>query len=221
MTFPVAEIFRSIAGEGAWAGAPMTFVRLAGCCVGVPYTPAESRFVALAPYQVRCVAWDGRRFACDTNFHMKARLTIEQILERVVGSKRVCLTGGEPLMHEGVMALIQELTAICPVHIETSGVRYQPLSLLKPKVYLAVSPKAGCLWSMVKQADEIKVLVGAEFSEEEFLQKFQGHIHRVWLQPVNSLATLDMGNVKKCVDLALRYPEIRVSVQLHKILMCQ
>ena len=33
ITYPIAEIFYSIQGEGRWTGRPMVFLRLAGCSV--------------------------------------------------------------------------------------------------------------------------------------------------------------------------------------------
>lgn len=103
--YPVSEIFRSLQGEGAFVGTPMTFVRLAGCSV------------------LRCHI----RWACD-EFPWKARerLDIASIVARVrVLSEHgiVCLTGGEPTDHD-LAPIVEALHAAgYLVHIETSGVR--------------------------------------------------------------------------------------------------
>ncbi|MCH2543374.1 MAG: 7-carboxy-7-deazaguanine synthase QueE, partial [Candidatus Atelocyanobacterium sp. ALOHA_A2.5_9] len=36
-TYPIAETFHSIQGEGAWTGVSAFFIRLAGCNVGCPW----------------------------------------------------------------------------------------------------------------------------------------------------------------------------------------
>ena len=102
----VLEIFDSLQGEGYWTGAPMTFVRLAGC--NAPDLGLD------------CVRW------CDTKDSWPARagedFDIEAIVERVT-YPRMCLTGGEPLLQcEGVAALLDAAHARgIRVHVETNG----------------------------------------------------------------------------------------------------
>jgi len=105
VTYPISEVFRSLQGEGAFAGTPMTFVRLAGCSV------------------LRCHI----RWGCD-EFPWKARERLDTagIVARVRAlSDRgiVCLTGGEPTDHD-LTAIVEAIHAAgLRVHIETSGVR--------------------------------------------------------------------------------------------------
>ena len=83
----VNEIFHSIQGESSRAGQPCTFIRLTGC-------------------NLRCV-W------CDTAyaFHEGESMSVEQVLERVesFGCRLVELTGGEPLLQEESIPLMQAL----------------------------------------------------------------------------------------------------------------
>jgi 7-carboxy-7-deazaguanine synthase len=97
----VYSIFKSLQGEGLLMGIPTVFIRLAGC-------------------PLRC-SW------CDT---AEARtspgkpMTVEQILVEVEKTRLsyVCLTGGEPLMQEESITLINKLTAKDYfVQLETSG----------------------------------------------------------------------------------------------------
>ncbi len=96
----VNEIFFSIQGESTMAGRPCVFVRLTGCNLRCSY--------------------------CDTEyaFHEGRRMTIAEIVEQVKahGSNLVEITGGEPLLQEGVHGLIEQLLADgLEVMIETSG----------------------------------------------------------------------------------------------------
>jgi 7-carboxy-7-deazaguanine synthase len=96
----ITEIFHSIQGESTWMGSPCTFVRLTGC-------------------PLRCV-W------CDTEyaFHGGERMTLEQIVDRVVeiGTPLVEVTGGEPLAHSNAFDLVGLLAERgFTVLVETSG----------------------------------------------------------------------------------------------------
>src|SRR4051812_2738266 len=99
MTYPISEIFTSPQGEGLYTGMMMTFIRLAGCSVGRPY-PKEKYVVlphcefkciggdpdmghgpncayaksthVLPIYTEQCTLYDGRTFACDTDYRVHA-----------------------------------------------------------------------------------------------------------------------------------------------------
>ena len=96
----ITEIFRSIQGESDSAGWPTVFVRLTGC-------------------PLRCT-W------CDTAyaFHGGEWMDIDAIVARVgeLGTRHVCVTGGEPLAQKRCPEL---LTRLCEaghrVSLETSG----------------------------------------------------------------------------------------------------
>jgi 7-carboxy-7-deazaguanine synthase len=96
----ICEIFRSLQGEGTLIGTPTVFVRTAGC-------------------NLEC-AW------CDTPYSKKAgdEMTIPEILEKVKAFEihYVCVTGGEPMIQEGSVKLIDELLgAGYHVTVETNG----------------------------------------------------------------------------------------------------
>lgn len=97
--FIVNEIFTSIDGEGKRAGQLATFIRLAGC-------------------NMRCCY-------CDTIYALDRSqgdpMSIEEILE-MCPTKRITLTGGEPLWHPNVVELLKELVSKgFEVNIETNG----------------------------------------------------------------------------------------------------
>lgn len=95
------EIFCSIQGESSDSGLPCVFIRLYGCPVGCSY--------------------------CDQpqTPDRRKRISIGNVVNQVLkykGVKYVCITGGEPLIHQETMPLVWELAHMgYKVSIETSG----------------------------------------------------------------------------------------------------
>ncbi len=142
----VNEIFYSIQGESTHAGRPCVFVRLTGC-------------------NLRC-KW------CDTEyaFYEGRQMTIAEVAETVRGYRceLVEVTGGEPLLQEGVYPLTEAmLESGKTVMIETSGA--VDAGRLDPRVIKIMDlkcPGSGeCernLWSNLEHLtgrDEIKFVV--------------------------------------------------------------
>ena len=233
--YPIAEIFTSIQGEGYWTGQLMTFIRFGGCSVGKPIAEGIKKAAGLSVYTEMCTLYDGRKFPCDTDFRTKEVLTEEQILSLIPPRvKHVCFTGGEPLIHylQDLIDTIRPL-GIMP-HIETSGTI--PLGASIPQwgaesmfsigpeqwrgetqPWLTVSPKQSCLDWVIKQANEIKLLVDEQFAVERLPEAVANH-HLVWLQPVNFEKSLHNDNLQRCIKLLHEYPTWRLSIQAHKVL---
>jgi 7-carboxy-7-deazaguanine synthase len=219
---PVAERFHSLQGEGLYTGTPMHFIRLAGCTVGKSLSnPSARAEVGNAEFPLLktgapswlCHTYDGRRFWCDTDFGLKERIPLKDLLDDT-WEKHICLTGGEPLAH--IPLVIDIITQAdrkhIQVHLETSGT----IDFSHPKVWLTVAPKFGCLESMIRRADEIKILVDADFRLDTL--PYGVHHHPlVWLQPVNNELSVDNDNLYRCINLLSTVPKWRLSVQLHKI----
>jgi len=96
----INEIFHSIQGESTYAGFPTVFIRTSGC-------------------PLRCTY-------CDTTYayYEGTPMSVETILERTRshGSRYVCVTGGEPLIHNEVITLLDRLVDLdYKVSLETSG----------------------------------------------------------------------------------------------------
>jgi 7-carboxy-7-deazaguanine synthase len=96
----ITEIFYSLQGEADTAGIPTTFVRLTGCPLRCQY--------------------------CDTAyaFHGGEWWEIDAIVARVreLGTRFVCVTGGEPLAQKACIELLQRLADEgFRVSLETSG----------------------------------------------------------------------------------------------------
>ena len=107
----VNEIFYSVQGESTHAGRPCAFVRLTACNLRCNYCDTEYAF------------YEGRR------------MTVAEVVEQVEGyhCPLVEITGGEPLLQEGVYQLCAALLeADLQVMIETSGAA--DVSRLDPRV---------------------------------------------------------------------------------------
>lgn len=124
-TLKLTEIFHSVQGEGATVGLPTTFIRLTGC-------------------SLRC-SW------CDTtySFYGGEDWSLGRILERLapIGTKRVCVTGGEPLdQHDACVALIDALLQRgYEVVLETSGsIDISTVDKSEPRAKLQMSLDVKC-----------------------------------------------------------------------------
>lgn len=114
----ITEIFHSLQGEADTVGIPTVFVRLTGCPLRCQY--------------------------CDTAyaFHGGEWWELEAILARVaeLGTKYVCVTGGEPLAQKNCIELLRRL---CDegyrVSLETSGA--MSLEEVDPRVIRVVDVK--------------------------------------------------------------------------------
>ena len=117
----ISEVFLSLQGEGPSAGTPAHFVRLQGCDVGCHW--------------------------CDTKYSWEfgagQAIDFEELWRRAreLGESRLLVvTGGEPLEHPGVEALLEQaLEGWERVEVETSGIAPPPLC--DPRLFYNVSPK--------------------------------------------------------------------------------
>ncbi len=102
--FKVAEIFTSINGEGTKAGQTAVFVRFTGCNLNCSYCDTKWSNEPNAEYKL-----------------MTDREILSRIKETVI--KNVTLTGGEPLLREGIHELLKEIAkdGFLQAEIETNG----------------------------------------------------------------------------------------------------
>jgi 7-carboxy-7-deazaguanine synthase len=213
MKYPVAETFHSLQGEGTWAGAPMKFIRLAGCNVGTH------------AYFGKCTAFDGQQFTCDTDYAMRDRVPVEMLLADV-WEKRICVTGGEPFLHDLSALAEHAWKQGLQMHVETSGTRPIPPQLVHAmgeRLWISCSPKSGFLADNYPFIDEWKFLVGEDFDEAkvvDFLSSYKslGDDAIVYLQPVNGVTEVSTNSVQRCLEILHRHPNWCLSPQLHKLL---
>ncbi|HTR60770.1 MAG TPA: radical SAM protein [Candidatus Binataceae bacterium] len=200
----INEIFYSIQGESTHAGRPCVFVRLTGC-------------------NLRC-RW------CDTEyaFYEGRKMTTAEVADIVAGHKcnLVEITGGEPLLQEGVYPLMDALLESGhTVMVETSGA--VDVSELDPRVIKIMDlkcPGSGeCdrnLWSNLDRLgrhDEVKFVL-ADRKDYEWARDaikardIGGRVNAILMSPV--FGELDPADLAKWI-LEDRIPA-RLQIQMHK-----
>lgn len=101
-TLAIHEIFSSLQGESKSTGFPTTFVRFFGC-------------------NLKCYYCDQPQKLEETT-----QMTLEEVLNKVaeLENRYVCITGGEPLIHQECYKLVAELVNRgYIVNVETNGSR--------------------------------------------------------------------------------------------------
>ena len=207
MTYAVKEIFLTLQGEGAQAGRRAVFCRFAGCNLWTGREQDRARAIC--------------KF-CDTDFvgtdgtlggkYADAAALAERIGETwgaAQGDRYVVLTGGEPMLQVDD-ALIEALHGEgFTVAIESNG------TLPVPRLidWICISPKAGS--ELVQTSgDELKLVWPQPGSDVERLAQLD-FAHRL-IQPLDDANAAD--NVRNCIDLVMRDPRWRLSLQTHKTL---
>jgi len=191
---PIVEVFYSLQGEGLRTGQATVFVRLAGCNLACDF--------------------------CDTDFRVKETYTVEALVAEVMrlgqGCRWVCLTGGEPTIHE-LQPLCDALHAHgFQVQIETNGTRPRPEWGVDHVTVSPKQPQGGRLDAWYEtHATEFKYVVDDAADLERARQGVQRHSKVTFLQPNahNSDA------VSLCIDAVKADPALfRLSLQTHKFL---
>jgi 7-carboxy-7-deazaguanine synthase len=159
----INEVFYTIQGEGRSMGLPTVFVRTTGC-------------------NLRC-AW------CDTtySFYDGADVPLDALLAQVrkFPSKRLCLTGGEPLLQKEGPAFVRALLLEgWHVTLETSGsLSVAPYAALEPRDRLVLSVDIKCPGSgmhahndpsnldLLQAHDQLKFVVADE-ADYQFAVRF-------------------------------------------------
>lgn len=197
-SIPIHETFQqTIQGEGYWAGVPVDFIRLAGCPVGCHWCDTGySDGGASLPRQIR---------------------SFGELIDELL-SPRVVISGGEPFVHPQLPDLVETIvTTGRQVSIETSGAFWKNIPqsawvTLSPKEH--VNPRYPVKPEMWHRANEIKIVI-ATGKELDFYAQYLPFETRVpvFLQPewTERERTLPL-----VLELLKKFPEHRLSLQLHK-----
>jgi 7-carboxy-7-deazaguanine synthase len=129
----VAEIYKSVQGEGSLSGTPSVFVRTSGC-------------------NLRCGFCDTPYTSWKPEGH---DLSVEAIIAQVAewDTPHVVLTGGEPMLQAELIPLAQELQRLGRhITVETAGTLYLPVACdlmsISPKLTNSTpSPQRDAGWS--------------------------------------------------------------------------
>jgi len=190
MKYPITKkgIFWSIQGEGAMAGTPMAFVRLAGCSIGCDW--------------------------CDTDYSMDRKLTEREIVAAVdrlppIGeSNWVWITGGEPTDYF-LVPLVETLRQRhYRVAIATAGHSLRECSA----DWWSVSPH-DTEWVHVAGA-ELKLIDGLGGMALDDYNVGDCEFDHCFVQPLWG----DPESTKRCVAFVKKHPDWRISLQMHKYL---
>lgn len=197
----IAEIFRSIQGEGRSQGYPCTFLRLAGC-------------------NLKCI-W------CDTTYAQrggteKGEGEIIAEIEKLKG-KRICITGGEPLLQgKHLLPLVKALGKKgYDIEIETNGTLdfrpFQPYSSVCMDVKCPSSGEESDLSLLhhIQERDCVRFVIG----DREDLHYAAGILDRfpitgeIFFSPVYGFSPLVVAEFLVTRDLPAR-----LQLQIHKII---
>lgn len=223
MKAEIAEIFKSIQGEGPYQGREQVFVRFYGCNLRCSY--------------------------CDTNLEFHQERSVSQVMDEIQrhdSYHSVSLTGGEPLLQiDFLVELSKALNNLDKkVYLETNGVLYENLGRVVEDIdIIAMDFKLPSavdgvnLWNEHRRFLEIamakevfvKAVIGMDTREEEILQAIdiivgaefmsRGSKIQFILQPQNPYEDLLQDKLEYfqqvCSD---RGVDARVVLQLHKIL---
>lgn len=240
---PIAETFHSLQGEGFWVGTPMHFIRLAGCPVGKKATHTWLEQGQPGAYETaiqhdgvhlpilqtgvmasKCQTWDGRFFDCDTDFSTHTYKTVDELIGETT-EHHICLTGGEPLVHQERLISLgffqQAFDRRIMIHIETSGtIELNQHYVNRPYIWITVAPKWNCSPSMIRYvANEVKLLVDEQFDVAKIPELWNLNDNsNIFLSPINGEKEVNQDNVKRCLEILKTHPDWRLSAQWHKFL---
>ncbi len=222
----ISEIFKSIQGEGKYAGVKQVFVRFYGCnmhCIwcDTPYAIGDA---------------DGRYVVCSP----------EELFDRIYHLGQDChsvsLTGGEPLAQtefiKDFLPLLKK--AGLKIYLETNGIFYRELKeiidavdIIAMDIKLPSSTKCRAYWQeheeflkvAVGRDVFIKTVVSSDTSQEDILKAAQvvSRVNRgvtFILQP--NFFEMKNGVIQKCMgffdDCRPHLNDVRVLPQVHKFM---
>lgn len=210
----VVEIFSSIDGEGCRVGLPTTFIRLFGCNLNCTF--------------------------CDTTYGWQKEhesectdMSVDDIVNKVqeLGINSITVTGGEPLIHNGIDKLLRALADNgCWVNVETNGTTVP--TYRHPNVFYTVDYKTNAsgmtsrmnptAFDVLTQNDVIKFVVGSIedcVQAKQFLDRYYNKhtedLPQIYFSPVfNKIEPADI--VQFLLDNEMY--NCHAQVQLHKII---
>ena len=202
-TLKINEIFKSIQGESTHMGLPCAFIRLTYC-------------------NLRCTY-------CDTeySFYEGKDMTLEKIIGTIapMKTKLVEITGGEPMLQENVIPLMNKLIKMnYIVLLETSGaISLKNVPKKVKKIVDFKCPSSGMedknLWTILDELnkeDEIKFVIGDKIDYQwtkKIIEKYQ--LNKKWtvlLSPVFDKLSLEELSEWILSDNF----DVRLQLQMHK-----
>ena len=220
--YRVRALWRTLQGEGFWAGRPAVFVRLVACNMWTGYDADRARDAERNG--AACPLWCDTEFTQEGSVRLSAGDLADAVVETGAGVRFCVLTGGEPLLQADA-ALIRALHARgLSVAVETNGT--VPLAQAFGDEadwpdWIVCSPKLPVDRLKIEACDELKLVV-PDYRPEAYAplaarvreRSLAGPL--LWLQPEDGPRFAEAARL--AVALALEDPRWRVSVQGHKAL---
>jgi 7-carboxy-7-deazaguanine synthase len=188
MNLKVNEIFFSIQAEGANAGMPAIFIRLANC-------------------NLSC-------FFCDTEWKAYKEMSIEEIKKEIskYSCKTIIWTGGEPLLQltKTVLNKFENYYNI----LETNGTKIIPNGF----DYVSCSPKTTvgkliCSLNQVNIIGELRYTFPGNIPEFPLVE---GLAFNYYISPILGCGK-DKENIEGAIEYVKTHPDWKLSIQMHKL----
>lgn len=200
----INEIFHSIQGEGKNIGLPTIFVRTTGCNLRCTYCDTTYAYYEGKEMGLQDIIAEIKRWHC----------------------KRICITGGEPLLHEDITGLVDILISKgYEISIETNG-SIEISDMVERDVTVSMDmkcPSSGMHDKMreeniglLRKRDELKFVLGNREDYKYAVDTIKKHepVCSIVMQP--SWGKLDAAKLAEWIlDDGI---DVRLSFQLHKIL---
>lgn len=228
-TYRVKAVWKTLQGEGVYAGRPAVFVRFVGCNIWSGYEVDRQRDANRTGAD--CPLW------CDTDFTKEGsqNLTASALadaIEMVGGAVSFCvLTGGEPLLQVDADLIRALRKNGFYVAAETNGtVRLKDAcwdasseEVVSPD-WIVCSPKLPEESLRIEYFDELKLVVPdympnnyRSFAARRRIHEIRGtELPTLWMQPEDGPRFEEAKQI--AIREALNDPAWRVSVQTHKVL---
>lgn len=197
--YQVAEIFRTIQGEGYWSGMPCTLIRLAGCNLRCSFCDTKETWDALVGTALTL----GELFQEVSTIHPPGQI--------------ILITGGEPTI-QPLTPLVRLLMALGPVHLETNGTAAIDDQAYFSWITVSPKPNSSLEASLLGRADELKWLIEGEADVQALvdflpLMPKTADCKRITVQPLS----LGKEATKIAYEACLKYGW-RLSLQQHKMI---
>lgn len=208
-SYALAEqaVFATLQGEGLLAGLPMVFVRFAGCPVG-------------------CAD-------CDTDYGVKSRVGVEELVRRVVATATpstgwVWLTGGEPTIHDlnPLVAGLHKMdfrvalatAGINPVVRGRGYVREKGVSTEVDGVdFVSVSPhKMDASW-VQRRGEQINLVFGLNGLTPDQCRPYRQEMEKGFDTRFVTPMYGNSASEEQCRQWVWQYPGWRIGLQQHKV----
>lgn len=209
-TLDIQKIFKTIQGEGPFAGRPSIFVRLGGCNLACNF--------------------------CDTEFEDFSSYTLQTIIDEInklsLNKKKlrsvelIVITGGEPLRQPIEELCSRLINQGFTVQIETNGTIYRDLP---SEVHIVCSPKPGVQGYKTIREDLLKKISAFKFLVAKNLKFYNsiGDVGQtkynipVYIQAIDQNdEKLNQENIELAIEQSLETGSY-LSVQIHKYLQIE